>query len=66
MGDNNEAPASYFAMMAGVGASPFIDASESEIWEITQVILFLQMHKYGLGRSALSRDWIHRRAQSYQ
>ena len=53
-------------MMAGPAPSPLVDIGEEDIWEDTQVLIFLQTHKYGLGLSALSKDRIYRRARSYQ
>ena len=53
-------------MMAGLAPSPLVDIGEEDIWEDTQVLIFLQTHKYGLGLSALSKDRIYRRARSYR
>ena len=53
-------------MMAGLAPSPFLDSGEVDIWEDTQVLMFLQTHKYGSGLSALSKDRIYRRARAYR
>lgn len=46
-GNYNEAPASYFSMMTDLALSFLVNISEEEIWDDTQVLRFLQTHKYG-------------------
>ena len=53
-------------MMASEAASPLADTIGRGIWEDTQVLLFLQTHKYGSGLNALNRDKIYCRARSYR
>ena len=65
-GDYNKAPATYFAMLTGLDPSPIVDTGEEDIWEDTQVLMFLQTHKYGIGSSALSKDKSYWRARSYR
>ena len=65
-GAYNEAPATYFSMMAGLAPSPLVDVGGEDIWEDTQVLMFLQTHKYGLSLSALSKDKIYWRARSHR
>ena len=55
-GDFNEALASLYAMMAGIATSILVDTREEEFRDDKQVLWFLQMHKYGSGPSAQSRD----------
>ena len=60
------APTTFLALMAGATTPTDVSEEERDIWHDTDVLHFIQTHKYRDGLSAKMRDRIYRRAKSYR
>ena len=60
------APVTFLAFMAGTVTASDAAEEERDIWHDTEVLHFIQTHKYQEGLSAKARDRIYRRARSYR
>ena len=56
----------FLAMMVGTTTPTDATEEERDIWHDSEVLHFIQTHKYHDGLSAKTRNKIYRRAKSYR